>query len=168
MFEKSNQSNYLYLSDCCPQFTWKEAYTWWPRPKQDNDLIPNETLELALKWFKTRFKFSGFNYKVSKKTNHLTLLQLLFTHGVKGPVMKTKNETEDNVESAFLKDGQYIASQKRQRVDQVNVVYSFIDQNSKVFLSFLQEFPIDVDSKTIEIDSFIQIKISEQCNFLTY
>ena len=61
-------------STCCPQMDMKEAFTWWPRQKEDNGDISEETLDLALKWFQTRFKLQGFNFKVSKKTKCLTLL----------------------------------------------------------------------------------------------
>ena len=92
-------------SPCCPKLTAKEGWTWWPRPKQSNGLIPEETLDLALKWFQTRFKLQGFNFKVSKKSNKLTLLQLIFTHGVKGPILKTKNEIKENIQTILLTGG---------------------------------------------------------------
>ena len=58
---------------CCSNLTMKEASTWWPRKKQGN-MIPEETLGLALKWFQTEFKPRGFNCKISKKTNQISLL----------------------------------------------------------------------------------------------
>ena len=39
---------------CCPQLNYSEAITFWPSPKQGK-LIPEDTLDLALKWFDTRF-----------------------------------------------------------------------------------------------------------------
>ena len=57
----------------CPQLSAKARSNFWPPPKKGTE-IPEETLGLALKWFETRFKLQGFNYKVSKKTNQLTLL----------------------------------------------------------------------------------------------
>ena len=104
MIQELKNPEFLHQSFCCPHITFKEAFTWWLRPKQGNGLIPAETLDLALKWFETRFKLMGFNYKINKKTNFITLFQVVFTHGVKGPIMKAKNETEDNIQTAFLKD----------------------------------------------------------------
>jgi hypothetical protein len=96
MISNFDHAGFLQRSPCCPQLTNKEAFSFWPRPKQ-GDVIPEETLALALKWFQTRFKLQGFNFKISKKTKNLTLLQLIFTHGVKSPIMKSMNETEDNI-----------------------------------------------------------------------
>ena len=64
-----NNPLYLFPSACCPQSKAIESAIFWPPPKHGNGVIPEETLELALKWFETRFKLQGFNYKVSKKTN---------------------------------------------------------------------------------------------------
>jgi hypothetical protein len=58
---------------CCPHMTYNEAITFWPSPKQGK-LIPEYTLDLALKWFQIRFTFQGFNYKLSQKTKNLTLI----------------------------------------------------------------------------------------------
>ena len=74
MVEYFDQPYYLDRSKCCPKMTEKKAFTFWPRPKQGNGLILEETLDLALKFFQTKFKLQGFNYKVSKKTKYLTLL----------------------------------------------------------------------------------------------
>ena len=63
-----DRPNFFYYSPCCPQETIREKFTFWPRPKQCNGLLPEDTFELALQWFQTRFKIKGFNYKVSKKT----------------------------------------------------------------------------------------------------
>ena len=73
IFSDENPNNFM-PSPCCPQFTQKKAWTFWPLPKQGNGLMAEETLDLALKWFQTRFKLQGINFKVSKKTNKLTLL----------------------------------------------------------------------------------------------
>ena len=100
----SNDPVYLSPSTCCPQKTMQEAFTWWPLQKEDNGAIPEETFDLALKWFQTRFKLQGFNFKVSKKTKCLTLLQIIFTHGVKSQIFKAKDETEDNMQNVLLKD----------------------------------------------------------------
>ena len=84
--------------------TIKESVTFWPLLKQSNGFIPQETLELALKCVQHRIKFLGFNYKQVKKTKYLSLLQVVFTHGYNGPIMKAKKETENNIQSALLKD----------------------------------------------------------------
>jgi hypothetical protein len=52
----SNNPVFVGPSKCCPELNMKDAFTWWPHPKQENGAIPEETLDLALKWFKTRFK----------------------------------------------------------------------------------------------------------------
>ena len=130
---------FLGPSICCPQLPAKEAKTWQPRLKQSNGLIPEETLDLALKWFQTRFKLQGFNYKVSKQTNRLTLLQVVFTDGIKGPIIKAKNETEENIQTVLLQDGQYVTSLIKIRISHVDIKHSFLDQNDKVVLSYLEE-----------------------------
>ena len=138
------------LSRCCFFLTMKAAWTFWPKPIQENGEIPEETLQLALKWFQTRFTLNGFKYKVSKKTNYLTLLQLLFTDGVKGAIMKSTNETEDNMQTALMKDGQYVAFQRRTRVDGLHCKRSYLDQNRQEIFSFLLEFPREYDMATYE------------------
>ena len=155
---------------CCKKFSVKEANTWWPLPRQENknNVIPEETLDLALKWFQTRFKLQGFNYKISKKTNCLTLLQLVFTHGVKSAMAKANNETEDNIETTLLTDGQYLASVKRERIDQLRVKDLFMDQNGKVFFSCVWQFPREKDiTPTREMDGYIHSDISNR-NFVCF
>ena len=123
MVEWVDRPGFLRPSLCCTKIACKEANTWWPLPRleQKNRAIPEETIELALKWFHTRFKLQGFNYKISKKTKCLTLLQLVYTHGVKSAIMKAKNETEDNIQTTLLENGQFFAIEKRIRVDTLNV-----------------------------------------------
>lgn len=55
--------------------------------------------------------------------------------------MKRKNETEDNIKTAILKDGDYIAKWKQERVDKLNAKISYLDQNQKVVLSYSIECP---------------------------
>ena len=128
----------FFRASCCPRLTSSEAETFWPRLKKGT-VIPEDTIDLALKWFQTRFKLQGFNYKVSKQTNRLTLLQVVFTDGIKGPIIKAKNETEENIQTVLLQDGQYVTSLIKIRISHVDIKHSFLDQNDKVVLSYLEE-----------------------------
>ena len=53
--------------------------------------------------------------------------------------MKAKKETEDNIQSALLKDDQHLARAKRERVDSRNVKLSYFDQNGSEIFSFLDK-----------------------------
>ena len=87
----------------------------------------------------------GFNYKVSKKTKCLSLLQLVFTHGVKSPIVKAKNETEDNMQTAILRDDQHLCIFEMKRVDALFVKTTFMDHNVEIVFTYLNEAPSETD-----------------------
>ena len=53
--------------------------------------------------------------------------------------MKAKKETEDNIQSALLKDGQCLARVKRERLDSLNIKLTYFDQNGEVIFSFMDK-----------------------------
>ena len=62
---------------------------------------------------------------------------MLFSDGFKGPVMKAKNETLENMITVLLKDNQWLKYNNRKRINETTFEQELIDQNGKLFISFL-------------------------------
>ena len=82
---------------------------------------------MLLKFNEEKIKVNSINYKLSKKTNKLSAFKLNYNHGVETPLMKAKDETEENMQTVTLKKKQLIAKQVYKRIDRVTKEYQFFD-----------------------------------------
>ena len=66
---------------------------------------------MLLKFNEEKIKVNSINYKLSKKTNKLSAFKLNYNHGVETPLMKAKDETEEDMQTVTLTKKQLIAKQ---------------------------------------------------------
>ena len=89
---------------------------------------------MILKFIEEKIKVSSFHFKLSKKTKKLSALKIQYTHGIQTPVMKAKDETEDDMQIVTLKKKQSIAKLFFKRIDKIGIEYQFIDKNDYLIL----------------------------------
>ena len=82
---------------------------------------------MLLKFNEEKIKVNSINYKLSKKTNKLSAFKLNYNHGVETPLMKAKDETEEDMQTVTLTKKQLIAKQVYKRIDRVTKEYQFFD-----------------------------------------
>ena len=70
---------------------------------------------------------SGLHYKLSKKTKKLSAIKIDFSPGVKTPLMKALNETEEDMQTVTFSKKQSIAKLVFKRIDRITKEYQFID-----------------------------------------
>ena len=49
-----------------------------------------------------KIKVMSFHFKLSKKTKKLSAFKIQYSHGIQTPVMKAKDETEDDMQNVTL------------------------------------------------------------------
>ena len=104
-FNKIRDANKNRASTCCPGSVFKDTQSVWPPFDGEGGAKHAEiTLKLILKYVEFNCKLQGFRYKVHQETYKLSAFQMLYTHGIEGPVFKAKNETEEGMTTILLED----------------------------------------------------------------
>ena len=82
---------------------------------------------MALKVFEEKIKVTSFHYKLSKITKKVSAFKIQYTHGIQTPLMKAKDETEDDMQTVTLTKKQIIAKIFYERIDRDTLENQFFD-----------------------------------------
>ena len=122
-----NPKNFLaWKPDCCLGLEYIESTSFWP-PFFKDEKTRESTLDFLLKFSEEDIKVASIHYKLSKKTKKLSAFKIQYDQGVKTPVFKAKDETEDDMHIIAFTKKQYITRLFKKRIDRMTLEYQFAD-----------------------------------------
>ena len=71
----------------------------------------------------------------------MSAFKIQYNQGIETPILKAKDETENEMQTVTLKKKQFIAQLVRNRIDRTTREYEFIDQNDNIIVSFRCHWP---------------------------
>ena len=89
-----------------------------------------------------KIKVVRIHYKLSKTTNKVSAFKIEYNHGVQTPLLKAKNETEDDMQTVTLAKKQSIAKYMLKPVNKTTMECRFMDQNDMIILRFQYHWPL--------------------------
>lgn len=87
-----------------------------------------------MKFVEQTIKVNSIHYKLSPKTKKLSAFKIQYTHGIQTPLIKAKDETDNDMQTVMFTKKQFIAKLFTKRLDKNNLELQFIDANDNIIL----------------------------------
>ena len=82
---------------------------------------------MFFKYIEEKIKVTSIRYKLFTKNKKVNAFQMRYSHGIQTPLIKAKDETEDDIQIITLTKKQSITKLVAKRIYKITLEWQFID-----------------------------------------